>query len=107
MLLNWFYIISGLLFIVLLLGHKFYIKNQKDNIKISNYVAAMGFSLAFYVVLGLILSIFSRFHIIMLLFALSPFIIGKFATYKTKNIFAYIQVICMLISLIFVGGYLC
>jgi len=104
MLLNYFYIISGLLFVVLLLGHGFYTKKQKDNIKISNYVAVMGFSLAFYVVFGLILSVFSKSHLIMLLFALSPFIIGRFATYKTKNLFASVQIICILISVLFVGG---
>lgn len=97
--------ISGLLFILSVLIHKTYISKQKDTMKASNFIAAMAVFLAFYILLGIIGAFLIPSYInkiIMLIFALSPFIIGKFATYEHEKTYSLIQVFCVLISVAFV-----
>lgn len=73
----------------------------KDNIKKSDFVAAIAVLFFLYVLFALLLVIFtpvlmSKF--IMLVFALSPFIIGRLATFKSENFYSILQVLIILIS---------
>ena len=97
--------ISGLLFILSIIIHKLYISKQKDIMVASHFVAIMASLLGIYILSGLLLVFFmpNLIHkILVLLFALSPFAIGKIATYNTEKIYSTIQAVCVLISVVFV-----
>ena len=94
--------LSGLLFVLAIIIHKLYISKQKDMMKASHFVAGMTLFMGIYIFSGIILALL--FHkiipsLLILLFALSPFIIGRFATYNTEKIYSIIQIICVLISI--------
>ncbi len=97
--------ISGLLFILSIIIHKLYISKQKDIMKASHFVAGMAIFMGIYILSGIVLSFSVKGIInklIILLFALSPFIIGRFATYKYVKIYSLIQIICILISIFYI-----
>lgn len=99
--------ISGLLFILSIILHKLYISKQKDMMKASNFIASMAIFIGLYILSGILLCLFVQpiiYKLIMLLFALSPFIIGKLATYEKEKIYSLIQIFCVLISILFVFG---
>jgi len=105
MLLNYLFLTMGISFIICVIAHKLYFSKLKDRIKAGNFVSIMTFFLAFYIIFGLIEIFFIKGitnKILMLLFALSPFIIGKLATYKYEKIYTILQVLCILISVSFI-----
>ena len=92
-------------FCIMILGCRTYTTNVKDNIKASNFVAAMGFLLAFYIISAFLIAIINNnltTKILMTLFALSPFIIGPIATYENHKLYTYIQVLTILSSALYV-----
>jgi len=73
--------------------------------KASNYVAIMGFLLVFYVILFLISAILTKNlsnSIFLILFALSPFIIGPFATYEKRKFYTGLQIFTIISSVIYI-----
>ena len=95
------FIISAIMFSFLIVIHKQYTLKVKDNVKISNFVAIIAFSLVAYIVGAFLIAILSgsiKYKILMILFAISPFVIGKFSTYRRIKIFSLIQIIVMLIG---------
>ena len=106
--LGYIFIIVGSLLCLSLIVNKVYICKIKDNIKKSNYVAGIAGLLALYIIFAFIISIFIPQYynkILMLLFALSPFIIGKFASYEKELLYTSIQFICVLLSTIYILWY--
>ncbi len=100
-----FFITFGLLYIILVILHKLYFSKLKDNVKISNYVAIIAFMLAFYILSGLALTCLIKgiFHkLIILFFSLSPFIVGRFATYKKEKLYTILQFILIVLSIAFI-----
>ncbi len=97
--------VFGILYILSVIVHKVYFSKLKDNVKISNYVALIAFFLVFYILSGFTLVFFLKGlinKIIILVFSLSPFIIGKFATYEKEKIFTFFQFVVIFASIIFV-----
>lgn len=99
-----FIVIAGLFGLALIIN-KTYIVNLKDNLKKSDYVAYIAMLLAIYVVsaiaVGLLIpNIYKKF--VMILFGLSPFIIGRLATYEKEKFYTAIQFICVILSSVFV-----
>ena len=91
--------ISAVIFSFLLILHKSYTKKVKDNMKISNYVALIAFSLSIYILCGIIAVIMLqglKFKFIMFIIALCPFIIGRFATFQKIKLYSIIQILIML-----------
>ena len=80
-------------------------KLRQDGEKYSDFIATMSFFLAFYVIFA-ILDCFLisdiKNKLIMLLFALSPFIIGKVATYEQEKMYSILQLTVILYSALFV-----
>lgn len=99
------FIVICFLFVFSLILNKIYIVNLKDNLKKSDYVASIALLLAIYVLSAIMVCIFiPNVHkkTVMMLFALSPFIIGKLATYEKEKFYTAIQIICIITSFIFV-----
>lgn len=99
------FLISAILFAVLISFHKSFIEKIKDNVKKSNFVAFMAFSLFVYIICAILLAVVSegiKYKILMILFAISPFIIGKIATYQKIKLYTMSQILIMFISAIFV-----
>ncbi len=99
------FIISGLLFVLSIIVHKLYVSKQKDMMKASHFIAAMAIFMGIYILSGIILSFLIPnflYRLLIIVFALSPFIIGKLATYEKEKIYSFIQVFCVLISLVFI-----
>ena len=99
------FIISAVLFSLLIILHKQFTLKIKDNVKISNFVAVIGFSLVAYMLCALILSAVMggvKYKMLMISFALMPFIIGKMAQYQKIRLYSSLQIIIMLISAVVV-----
>ncbi len=95
------FIVAAILLSILIIIHKQYTSKVKDNVKISNFVAVIGFSLVAYIICAIIIGIFYGgliYRILMFLFAICPFIIGKMATYQKVKLYSSIQIIVMLAS---------
>ena len=98
------FMISGFLFVFSIIIHKLYISKQKNIMIASHFIASMAVFMGLYTLSGIILALIIPNIInklLILLFALSPFIIGKFATYNKEKIYSLIQIICVLISIVF------
>ena len=107
--LKWLFLVSCIMFPLTTILHKFYICKLADNMKKSDFVAFLASILGLYILTGILLIFFisgiaGKFF--MGLFSLSPFIIGKLATYKTEKLFTTVQISCIIISGIFVILYL-
>ena len=105
MILKILFAISAIAFSGLVIFHKKYTSKEKDNIKISNFVATMAIFLSLYIICAaIILAIYGglKYKVLMLMFLLSPFIIGKFATYQKIKLYSIIQIMIMLVSSVIV-----
>lgn len=105
--LKWTLVFLG---ITVILNFSFFliIKSKiKNNLKLSDLMGWFALNFGLYILCALIFSIYSfvKFGFIkggiMLLFAISPFILGKFATYKTKYIFTIIQFLCIILNVLY------
>ena len=97
--------ISAILFCLLIILHKQFTLKVKDNVKISNFVALIAFSLVAYIICALMLGIFTggiKFRVLMLVFAVMPFIIGRTAKFHTYKLLNSLQMLIMLISAVIV-----
>ena len=89
-----FIVISVLLALILIL-YKLLISKLKRTSNTSVYISFMTGMLLIYILGAFVLStytqdIFSK--IIIFVFGLSPFIVGKFATYEKENLYSWIQI---------------
>ena len=103
------FILSGLVFILAIVINQLWISKLKNPMLSSHFVAGITASIAFYVITAFCTAIFAPGIIsksIMVLFAVSPFIIGKFATYDKKVLFTALQFLCILLSDIVVLFYI-
>ena len=98
--LEWSMIFAGLTLGALITFQKLIICKLKNDI-VANYVPFIAFAMLFYIVVALLLAIATRGTInkvVTFLFAISPFAIGRFVTYKTESLFSYVQVLCAFFS---------
>jgi len=93
------FLISGLLFMLSIIIYNLFVSKSNATMKASHFLASMAIFIGVYVLSGLILSFYKPY---VLLFALSPFIIGKIATYDKEKIYSLIQIFCVLISLVLI-----
>src|SRR5574344_1591223 len=103
--LKYFFIFAGSLLTIMLLLGKLYIFKLKDNILVSNYAATIAGLMGVYAVSALLLTLVVpniAYKVLMLLFAGSPFIIGRFATYEKEILYSFIQIITAFVSVIYV-----
>jgi len=102
---EYIFIIVCFLLLFALIMNKIYFVNIKDNLKKSDYIAGIAILIAVYFLSAILVSIFipnvySKLG--MVLFAFSPFIIGKLATYEKEKFFTAIQIIFVIASSFFV-----
>ena len=99
-----FYLVSSLL--VITFGLRVMFENAfRSNNKLSPIVAAIGALFMFYILNALLLALVLpsvKQMSVMLIFALFPFIIGKLVTYKKLKLYSFIQILCVILSMIFV-----
>ena len=91
-----------LLAVLLILREKGYTKDFSP-MKASDYISGLAGLMFFYVVSACLVAILidgAIIKIVMLLFGLSPFIIGKLVTYEKVKIYSIIQIACIILSLI-------
>lgn len=77
----------------------------KNNNKLSPVIALIGGLFLFYTLFGLFLCIIYPGllnKLILLIFSVSPFIIGKLVRYKSLKFYTTIQIICVILSIGFV-----
>ena len=102
---EYIFIASGILFCIFLIMHKAYVSKLNDNMKKSDYVACLAVLLSIYILSAVITGVMIPDwykKVLMLLFAISPFIIGKIATYEKEKMYTGIQIISIVISAAFV-----
>lgn len=98
-----FFVLSGIIFTILfairVLG-KF-----KDAGKLSAFVSVIAISLILYIIFAIILAIFVQDYshkVILILLAISPFLIGKLVNYEKLKFYSTIQIICAILGVVFV-----
>ena len=104
MLENIFIALSSILALLLII-YKVFVCKIKQNPKISVYVSIITGVLFLYILFALMLSVTSVGivnRVIILLLGLSPFIIGKLATYKKENLFSWIQIFVIILGVVYI-----
>ena len=99
------FVLFGILFVLSVIINKIYVKNLKDNMKISDYIAFLAICLALYIISAIFAVFFIhplKYKLVMAFFAILPFIVGKLATYKYEWLFTLIQIISVCLSILFV-----
>lgn len=99
-----FILISSIL-VLLLSIYKLFLSKQKRTPGISVFVSAIGGVLLAYILCSFALAIFISgmiYKTVIILLGLSPFIIGKFATYEKENIFSYLQIFIVAFGIFYV-----
>jgi len=99
-----FCIVAFLLGVFLSIRMIFSSKFENNN-KLSPFVAMIGGLFLFYTLIGLFLGIIYPGllkKLMILTFAISPFIIGRLVSYKSLKIYTTIQIICVILSIGFV-----
>lgn len=99
-----FFLICAIIFFSLMCLYKLFISKQKRTEKTAIFVSFMGASLLLYVISGVLFGIIAPTLInklVILFLALSPFLIGKFATYEKENYYSFLQIFCIALSTIY------
>ena len=95
---------SGILFVILFSIRAF--GEFKDLGKLSAFVSCIAMFLLLYIMFAVCLALIVPNLInklIIILFALSPFVIGKIVTYKKLKLYSIIQILCVILSIWFVA----
>lgn len=102
---KYFFVTISILLSVLFLIRMFFPNLFKDSKVNSPYMAFLGSLLIFYVLSGLVITILLPsiiYKFVVLLFTLSPFIIGKLVTYQKLKIYSIFQIFCVILSVVFI-----
>lgn len=102
---EYLFFMIGILLSIMLAFRTYFPDLFKNSNKFSPVMAFLGGLLVFYVLVGLILAVILPnvlYKLIMLVFALSPFIIGKLVSYEKLKFYSTIQVLCVILSVVFV-----
>lgn len=105
MLLKYIFILFAFILAFMIMLYKIYIQKQKRTSKTAEYLSVLTWAFALYIISAVILAIFIQGGVnkaVVAIFALSPFIIGKFATYEKESFYSLIQVTCAIISGVYV-----
>ena len=97
--------IIGALFSILLTCRIIFNSKFQNNNKLSPLIAFMGGLLLFYSLIGIILAaVYPNIlkKIILFIFAISPFLIGKLVCYKKLTFYSIIQILCVILSIGFI-----
>lgn len=99
------YVFITMLFATMIVYGKLFVFKKRKPQYVSDYCATMAGILGVYVLLSLILAglfTYTQTKIIMLGFAVSPFIIGLFAKYHTEKYFTLLQLALLITSALYV-----
>ncbi len=98
-----FIIISLLAASTIVIGKLFIFGRQKPVI-VGNYAASVGAILGLYSILAIAMMTQGGYldKLVMLIFALSPYLIGKIVTYRSIKLFTLMQIILLILSALFV-----
>lgn len=105
MITKYIFIFASILLIILFSLRSFLPSLFKDSKKSSPFMAFLGGLFIAYILLGLILCILIsmlKYKLIMFIFALSPCVIGKLVTYKKLKFYSIVQLLCVILSVVFI-----
>ena len=98
------FILFGILLFSLLCIYKLFVEKKNRTEKTAVYVSFMGAVLLLYVLSGILFAIFAPAFlakVIIGIFAVSPFIIGKVVTYNKEGFYSFIQILCVFLSIFY------
>ena len=99
------FLVSAILMTMMLLFYKLYLQKRKRTEKTAEYISVLVFVFVLYVMSAVLCAIFIpgiMNKVLMMFFAISPFIIGKMATYEKETFYSYIQIFCLVVSIFYV-----
>ena len=105
--LKWILTIAGIFFVSDMLLYLIIRKKIKDNVRLSDLMGILAAEFGIYIICALVFSIWVFIRVgvqegcIMLLFAISPFIIGRLANYKTRYLFTFVQFLCIILNIVY------
>ena len=81
------------------------VTKKMSPMRASDFVSSMAGLMFGYVILAFLLALFLKgiqVKFTMALFGLMPFIIGKIVTYKKVHFYSIIQIVCIIVSIVYV-----
>ncbi|MCQ2744069.1 MAG: hypothetical protein MJ230_04640 [bacterium] len=90
---------------LLMILREFGITKNLSPMKASDYVSSMAGFMFAYILFSFILATFipgGINKIVLALFGFSPFIIGKLVTYQKVKTYSFLQILCVILSIVFV-----
>lgn len=97
--------LSSFALILLMLLRELGITKRLSPMRASDYISSMAAFLLAYITFAFLLAIFipsGLNKIIFALFGISPFIIGKLVTYYTVKRYSILQILCVILSLVYI-----
>ena len=98
------FLLTAIILTILLIIREFGITKKLSPMRASDFVSSIAGFLFAYIIFAILLSIFISGWVnkcVMIFFAISPFIIGKMVTYQKVKIFSTIQIICVILSIVY------
>ena len=102
---EYFFVIVSILLLGLFSFRTFLPDLFKNSNKFSPVMAFLGGLFICYIFTGIVLVLLLpnvKYKILMSIFTLSPFIIGKLVSYKKLRFYSIIQILCVILSVVFV-----
>ena len=99
------FILISIVLALMLSIYKLFLAKQKRTPAISSFVSAIAGVMLTYILCAFVFSIYISGmlnKLIIILLGISPFIIGKFATYEKENIYSYIQIFIVSFGIFYV-----
>ena len=95
------FMLSGGLFALFLAMYRIVMNKIKNHTIKPNIVASISFFFAAYIISGILIFIFNPYKFLYLIFALTPFIIGKIANYKYEKFYTILQILIIVYSVVY------
>ena len=102
---KYLFVLNALIFATMIVYGKLFVFRKKHPSFVSDYCATMAGFLAAYVIFSLALVWLFPYpdaKLVMLAFAVSPFLLGLLATYNTEKYYTVFQVFLLLVSVAYV-----
>lgn len=98
------FLLTAIILTILLIIREFGITKKLSPMRASDFVSSIAGFLFAYIIFAILLSILISGWVnkcVMIFFAISPFIIGKLVTYQKVKIYSIIQILCVILSIVY------
>lgn len=97
------FVISALLAVSSIVLGKLFVFGRQKPVFVGNYAASVGALLGFYSIMAIAMITQGGYidKLVMFIFALSPYLIGRITTYRNINFFTMVQILTLILSALY------